>query len=76
MSPWRCSWSTSCFIVVLPFAVLLWSSFQKFYSVPSIEAIQRMTLEPYRTILEHPSLWRSVWNSLLLALGCATSSCW
>ncbi|HEU4353723.1 MAG TPA: iron ABC transporter permease [Burkholderiales bacterium] len=59
-------------IVVLPFVVLLWSSFQKFYSVPSVEAIQRMTLEPYRTILEHPSLWRSVWNSLLLALGCAT----
>jgi iron(III) transport system permease protein len=60
------------FIVVLPFAVLLWSSFQKFYSVPSMEAVQRMTLEPYRTVLEHPSLWRSVWNSLLLALGSAT----
>ena len=60
------------FIVVLPFTVLLWSSFQKFYSVPSMEAIQRMTLAPYRTIREHPSLWRSVWNSLLLALGCAT----
>jgi iron(III) transport system permease protein len=60
------------FIVVLPFAVLLWSSFQRFYSVPSMEAIQRMTLEPYRTILGYPSLWRSVWNSLLLALGSAT----
>jgi iron(III) transport system permease protein len=60
------------FIVVLPFAVLLWSSFQKFYSVPSMEAIQRMTLDPYRTILSYPSLWRSVWNSLLLALGSAT----
>jgi iron(III) transport system permease protein len=59
-------------IVVLPFAVLLWSSFQKFYSVPSMEAIQRMTLDPYRTILSYPSLWRSVWNSLVLALGCAT----
>jgi len=59
-------------IVVLPFAVLLWSSFQKFYSVPSMEAIQRMTLDPYRTILGYPSLWRSVWNSLLLALGSAT----
>jgi iron(III) transport system permease protein len=60
------------FIVVLPFAVLLWSSFQKFYSVPSMEAIQRMSLDPYRTILSYPSLWRSVWNSLVLALGCAT----
>jgi iron(III) transport system permease protein len=59
-------------IVVLPFAVLLWSSFQKFYSVPSMEAIQRMSLDPYRTILSYPSLWRSVWNSLILALGCAT----
>ena len=60
------------FIVVLPFAVLLWSSFQKFYSVPSLAAVQRMSLEPYRTVLDHPGLWRSVWNSLLLALGCAT----
>jgi iron(III) transport system permease protein len=59
-------------IVVLPFAVLLWSSFQKFYSVPSMEAIQRMTLEPYRTVFSHPGLWRSVWNSFLLAIGCAT----
>jgi iron(III) transport system permease protein len=59
-------------IVVLPFAVLLWSSFQKFYSVPSMEAMQRLTLEPYRTILGYPSLARSVWNSLLLAVGTAT----
>src|SRR5688500_7918018 len=55
-------------IVVLPFAVLLWSSLQKYYSVPSLEALQRLTLEPYRTILGYPSLMRSVWNSLLLAL--------
>jgi iron(III) transport system permease protein len=37
-----------------------------------MEALQRLTLEPYRTILGYPSLWRSVWNSLLLALGSAT----
>jgi iron(III) transport system permease protein len=59
-------------IVVLPFAVLLWSSFQKFYSVPSLEALQRLTLEPYRTILGYPSLARSVWNSLVLAISTAT----
>ena len=59
-------------IVVLPFAVLLWSSLQKFYSVPSMEALQRLTLEPYRTILSYPSLWRSVWNSLLLSVSTAT----
>src|SRR6185436_14274811 len=57
---------------VRPSAVLLWSSFQKFYSVPSVEALQRLTLEPYRTILGYPSLMRSVWNSLLLAVTTAT----
>jgi iron(III) transport system permease protein len=59
-------------IVVLPFLVLLWSSFQKFYSVPSWHALQNLTIEPYRFILTYPNLTRSVWNSLLLAFGSAT----
>jgi len=60
------------FIVVLPFAVLLWSSLQKFYAVPSMEALGRLTLDPYRTIIEYPNLLRAVWNSLLLAVASAT----
>src|SRR3954464_8009115 len=60
------------FIVVLPFAVLLWSSLQKFYAVPSMEALGRLTLDPYRTIIAYPNLLRSVWNSLLLAVSSAT----
>jgi iron(III) transport system permease protein len=59
-------------IVVLPFLVLLWSSFQKFYSVPSWHALQNLTLEPYRFILTYPNLTRSVWNSIALAFGSAT----
>jgi iron(III) transport system permease protein len=59
-------------IVVLPFAVLVWSSFQKYYSVPSRKALQNLTLDPYRFILTYPSLVRSVWNSLILAFGTAT----
>lgn len=59
-------------IVVLPFAVLLWSSFQRFYSVPSMQALQNLTLDPYRFILTYPNLLRSVWNSLLLSFGTAT----
>src|SRR5258706_8413327 len=60
------------FIVVLPFMVLLWSSLQKFYAVPSMEALSRLTLEPYRTIISYPNIVRSVWNSLLLAVATAT----
>lgn len=59
-------------IVLLPFAVLLWSSFQKFYAVPSVEALQNLTLDPYRFVLSYPNLARSVWNSLLLSFGTAT----
>ncbi len=77
LGPWR--WVAAgifivyfLLIVVMPFAVLLWSSFQKFYSVPSWQALQNLTLDPYRFILTYPNLTRSVWNSLLLALGSAT----
>jgi iron(III) transport system permease protein len=59
-------------IVVLPFAVLLWSSFQRFYSVPSMEALQNLTLDPYRFILAYPNLPRTVLNSVMLSFGAAT----
>jgi iron(III) transport system permease protein len=59
-------------IVVLPFAVLLWSSFQRFYSVPSMEALQNLTLDPYRFILSYPNLGRTVLNSMLLSFSAAT----
>jgi iron(III) transport system permease protein len=59
-------------IVVLPFAVLLWSSFQRFYAVPSMEALQNLTLDPYRFILSYPNLTSTVWNSIVLSFGTAT----
>src|SRR5713101_1789018 len=59
-------------IVLLPFAVLLWSSLQKFYAVPSMEALGKLTLDPYRTILAYPNIVRSIWNSLVLAVASAT----
>src|SRR2546428_208415 len=61
LGPWR--WFAAAIfivyfllIVVLPFAVLLWSSFQKFYSVPSWQALQNLTLDPYRFIFTYPNL--------------------
>jgi iron(III) transport system permease protein len=77
LGPWR--WATASIfilyfllIVVLPFAVLLWSSFQKFYSVPSWHALQNLTLDPYRFILTYPNITRSIWNSFMLSIGSAT----
>lgn len=59
-------------IVVLPFLVLLWSSFQKFYSVPSWKALHNLTLDPYRFIVTYPSLASAVTNTLVLSIGTAT----
>ncbi len=77
LGPWR--WVTAAvfiiyflLIVVLPFLVLLWSSFQKFYSVPSWQALQNLTLDPYRFILSYPNITRSIWNSFFLSMATAT----
>jgi iron(III) transport system permease protein len=59
-------------IVVLPFSVLLWSSLQTFYAVPSMQALRNLTLDPYRFIIAYPDLASTVWNSLLLSFGSAT----
>jgi iron(III) transport system permease protein len=59
-------------IVFLPFAVLVWSSLQRFYAVPSMEALQNLTLDPYRFILSYPNLGRTVRNSIVLSFSAAT----
>jgi iron(III) transport system permease protein len=59
-------------VVLLPFLVLVWSSLQKYYSVPSMAAMKNVSLDAYRTVLSYPGFSTAVWNSLLLALGSAT----
>ena len=59
-------------LVLLPFLVLLWSSLQKFYSVPSLAAVGALGLDAYRNVLAYPGFATSVWNSVLLSLGSAT----
>lgn len=63
----------SLLIVAAPFLVLLWSSLQKFYSVPSMAALHHLTLDSYRYILNYPTLRGALLNSLELAVGCATA---
>jgi iron(III) transport system permease protein len=59
-------------LVLLPFLVLLWSSLQKFYSVPSRAALATVGLDAYRNLLDYPGFGASVLNSVLLSLGSAT----
>ncbi len=56
----------------LPFLVLLWSSLQRFYSAPSLAALQTLSLDNYRAVLGRPGIADAVWNSIFLAIATAT----
>jgi iron(III) transport system permease protein len=77
LGPWRYLTATIfvayfALLVVLPFLVLLWSSLQKFYSVPSMAAVRNLTFDAYSFIIHYPTLSSAVGNSLVLAFGSAT----
>jgi iron(III) transport system permease protein len=57
---------------VLPFLVLGWSSLQRFYALPSAEALATLSFDAYARVVAYPQFWRSVGNSALLALLAAT----
>jgi iron(III) transport system permease protein len=59
-------------VVVLPLLVLVWSSLQPYYAVPSAAALRSVSLDAYRFVLTQPPIARAAWNSVLLAVGCAT----
>lgn len=58
-------------IIGLPFAVLLFASFIPFY-VPSLEMLEKLTLDNYRFVFDHPSTHLAVRNSLILGATAAT----
>ena len=59
-------------VVALPFLVLLWSSLQKYYTAPSWEALNNLTLNAYRTVLDQPAIGTAIWNSVVLSIASAT----
>ncbi len=59
-------------LVVLPFLVLLWASFQKFYSVPTWAALSNVSLDAYRKVIAYPGVDTAVQNSAMLSVTAAT----
>ena len=73
LGPWTATAALFCWVyvliaVVLPFAMLLWTSIQPFYTPPSAESLRRATLEGYVNIWQDGSVIRAVSNTLVLAL--------
>ena len=73
LGPWTLPAVVLCWLyvliaVVLPFLILLWTSVQPFYAIPSAEAFGRATLSGYRNMWQDATVNRALWNTLLLAL--------
>jgi iron(III) transport system permease protein len=58
-------------VVVLPLAMLAWSSLLPGYQAPSLHALKMISFDNYRDILAKPELIRSVKNSVITAVSAA-----
>jgi iron(III) transport system permease protein len=58
--------------VVLPLAVLAWTSVLRFYQAPSRDALDSLTLANYQALMDSNAAARALRNSLLLGAGSAT----
>ena len=54
--------------VVLPFLMLIWTSIQPFYAVPSADSLSRVTLDGYVKIWQESTITRALLNTTVLAL--------
>jgi iron(III) transport system permease protein len=56
-------------VFVLPVAVLVWTSLQPFFAVPSPESIARISLDGYKDLLGGPLLQGVIVNTAILAIA-------
>jgi iron(III) transport system permease protein len=70
---WR--WPLSLFSLLLltlgvglPVFVFLWTSFVKFYQIPSLSQLPHLSLDNYRAILELPHTAQSIYNTLFVGI--------
>jgi iron(III) transport system permease protein len=66
-----------CFLlldIILPMLALIWASLLPFYQVPSMKALQTVSLNSYLAAWQYPGVFNGIKNSLLLAAlsGCLT----
>ncbi|HET8568976.1 MAG TPA: iron ABC transporter permease [Candidatus Limnocylindria bacterium] len=59
--------------IALPFLVLLYSSFVRVYTVPTLETLGSLTLRNYAYVLEDELTRRAILNSIVLGVSTATA---
>ena len=58
--------------VIAPLLTLIWVSLLPIYQVPSLKALQLLTLENYRVVLTEELIFRATLNTLVVAVSTAT----
>jgi iron(III) transport system permease protein len=59
-------------VLLLPFLVLLWSSFLPFIAPPSADSLAKASFDNYTYLFQFDPFRRAAWNSIVLALLSAT----
>jgi len=74
LGQWR--WPVSIFTLLLltlslglPVFLFTWTSFTRFYQIPSLSQIPNFTLDNYREILELPHTSQAIYNTLLVGIA-------
>jgi iron(III) transport system permease protein len=77
LGKWR--WPATAFVIVyfaiavmMPLLILVYASLQPFYSVPTMETLQNVTLDNYAYTLSNDQALGAAKNSFLLGIGSAT----
>ena len=60
--------------IALPLLTLVFASLVPVYTGPSWSAIDSMTLDSYRTVLEDPQIIQAAINTIVMAVGAATAT--
>jgi iron(III) transport system permease protein len=73
LGPWTAPATGLCVLyvamaVVVPFLMLIWTSVQPFYAIPSADSLARVSFEGYVKIWQESSVMRALWNTTVLAL--------
>jgi iron(III) transport system permease protein len=65
-------WLYLAVVVIAPFFVMVWASIQPYYSVPSAQALGRITFDAYAWIFTNPQGATALVNTLLLVVSAPT----
>ena len=60
--------------LILPLGILLWTSLIPFYQVPSVEALELVSLKAYREMFESPFFFASLRSTLLVGVTVAVGT--